>query len=52
MSFIDIDTVPVFTAAIYFISFVFTFRHHFFDVCQKLGMGVDPGESVKMLVIM
>lgn len=52
MSFIDIDTASVFTAAVYFISCVFTFRHSFFDVCQELEMGVDPSESVKIPVIM
>lgn len=39
MSFINIDMASVFTVAVYFISFAFTFRYPFLNVCQKLGVG-------------
>lgn len=52
MPFINMDITSVFTVAVYFISFVFTFRRPCLDVCQKLGMGAYSCACVQMSVFM
>ena len=45
MSFINMDTTSVFIVTVYFISFIFTFRHLCLDLCQKVGIRAYPTES-------